>query len=141
MAFDTRCACGASLVEVVGRRIVLAGRVLMARSTQLVSLEFHFRGMGVVTICATNAFVEHLALNERAIDVIFVHDLTVAVIRVRREKLVAELIVVVIAELKIWADDLSARVTRATGLDLIQLSVGGFSFELFETVTEVSVPK
>ena len=53
----------------------------MARCAQLVIFKFYFRGVRIVAIRALDAFVVHLALNEGSIDVDFIHDLTIGMIR------------------------------------------------------------
>jgi hypothetical protein len=62
---------------VMGWRIIFSRRVLMARSANLVARSFHFEGMWVMAIAATNPLVVHLALKKGTVFIDFVFDLSV----------------------------------------------------------------
>ncbi len=64
VAFDTQGARRSGLVVMMRRSVVLAGRMLVARRTDLIAGVLQSRRMRIVAIAAANVVVVHLALDE-----------------------------------------------------------------------------
>ena len=64
----------------------------MAGSAQSIIGEFNLRGMRIVTVAATNALTEHLALHVGTINVDLVHDLAIIMIGLRPQKFICIII-------------------------------------------------
>lgn len=73
--------------------VVFGGRVLMARSADLIAIVLELSRVRVMAIGATDTFVVHLALYERAVDVVLVQHLTIRIISARSQKLIRIVIV------------------------------------------------
>ena len=118
VAFGAGRACGIGLVEVVSRRVVLGGRVLMACRADLVAILFQSNGMGIVAVGAADSLVEHLALDERSVLVVLIHDLPIRIVRRLLQQLIVEVVVVVIARPKIGVQYPPPRMARCTRINL-----------------------
>src|SRR5258708_16328131 len=98
--------------------VVLAGRMLMARSANLIAGVLELRAMRIVAVSAADVLMKHLAFEKRSVLIHLVHDLPVGVISRRGEHLVREIIVIIAAGGIAWRDYPPSRVAWGTGLDL-----------------------
>ena len=88
--------------------VVFGGRVLMARGAKLIALVFQLQRVRVVAIATLDSLVVHLALNERTVNVHFVFDLAIGVVRFLSQKFVRTAIVIVSGKTRFWMDDSTA---------------------------------
>ena len=94
--------------------------------------------MRIVAVATLDAVVKHFALNERAVNVIFVADLTVSVIERFGQKLQRMIVVEVAAGFEIRVGDGSSRMTRSTSLNLVDVAI---RFQFRQTHPMILVPK
>ena len=80
VAIDAHGPGCSRLMEMVVDRIILSGRVLMAGRANLIAFILESGRVRIVAIAALDSFVEHFALQERAVNVIFVSDLPIGVV-------------------------------------------------------------
>ena len=81
VALDTGGAGRVNFVLMVAWEIVLARVMCMAGRTQFIAFDLYLCGMGVVAVRTLDALVIHLALNEGPVNIDFIHDLTIGMIR------------------------------------------------------------
>ena len=92
--------------------------MLMAGGADLVPCLLQSRRVGVVAVGATNPLSVHLALDERAVNVNLVEDLTVGMIRMLHEQFIGEVVVEVFTWPEIGMYDAASRMALGAGLDL-----------------------
>ena len=80
VALDAQRSRRVRLMVMVGRSVVLAGRMLVARGADLVGRVLQLRRMRIVAVGAADAPMVHLALDERRILEHLVQDLAVGVV-------------------------------------------------------------
>ena len=80
VAVDALCTFGPGFVMMVRFGIVLSRWMLMAGSAHVVAIMFQLQRMRIVAVATLDAVVKHFALDERAVNVIFVPDLPVGMI-------------------------------------------------------------
>ena len=119
MAIDALGTLGVGFVKVVRHRIVLGQRVLVARSTNLISIVLQPRGVRIVTVAAANALVIHFALNERTMFVVLIQNLTIGIIDAFGQQLTGIMVIKIVSRLEASGDYVAATVARSAGLDLI----------------------
>ena len=78
-------------------RVVLPRRVLVAGRADLVTGKLQADRMRIMTICAFDSLVKHLALNERTVNIILVPDLTVGVIDLIGDQLSRKVVIKIAA--------------------------------------------
>ena len=67
------------------RAVILTRRMLMTGGTELVALMFDASRMRIMTVRTTNPLVIHLALDKRSVNVNFIQDLSIRMVRVGME--------------------------------------------------------
>ncbi len=127
MAIDTFSTSRPCLVEVVLRRILILGleifkpfvrRWLVALDTQVVPRLYGFCVVGVVTICAPHPCLVHSALNEGAVDIHFIQDLPIGMIKPFPQQGRNIIVHKRSSVLEPYPYRMSARVASRAGLDL-----------------------
>ena len=99
-------------------RVVLASRMLMTGCAEPIIRKLDFGCMGIMTITATDALIEHLALQIRTVHVDFIHDLPIIVVGFRTQQFIRVKIIKLLAGTKVRMHDTAPRMAGSTGLDL-----------------------
>src|SRR5262245_49289004 len=123
---------------VVRDGIVLGGRMLVAARTDFIAGKLDFRRVGIVAVGAANALMEHLALEERAVLVHLVQNLSVGVVRLLAEQLAGVVVVEPAAGGKTAMNGATARVARRARFDLGNRRL---SLDAGQGVAALAVPK
>ncbi len=107
----------AIFVLMMGRRFTCFG-VLMVRGAQSVVAEFYAARMYIVAITTANPLFVHLALQERPVNVDFIENLTVWIVRLTGQQMRREVIVKVFTHHGFDAAANPPRVTRSARVNL-----------------------
>ena len=105
-------------MEMVIDRIIFSGRVLMARRANLIAVMFKSGRVRIVTIAAADSLVKHFALQERAINVVFISNLPVRMVERCLNCLDRVKLIETTTGSEAFADNGSARVTGGAGFHL-----------------------
>src|SRR5271166_2179207 len=84
MTFDAPTRFGSRRMKVMARRIILLGEVTLEANR--ISIGAQVCAMRIMAVAASDAFMEHSALNERAVLVYFSFDLAVGKVQIRIEQ-------------------------------------------------------
>ena len=125
-------------MEMVLRRVVRRGRMLVTRRTDRVAVVLESHRMRIVAVGTPDVLVIHLALDERSELVVFIHDLPVGVVRGRFEQLIVKVVVILVARPEIRVQHAPPRVAWRTRLDLGS-RVG--AFEPGQAVPALAIPE
>ena len=141
MAFHTGCPFTTRFVMMVCGSIVFFLRMLMTGSTEPIVIIFNSNAMGIMTVRTFDAFVVHLALNERTKDIHFIHDLSIFVIGFWPQRFASKMIMKTVSARKIWMNNSTSGMTGSTGLNLAFHRFGIFAFQFREAIPMFTVPE